>query len=388
MVISRNRVYLSLIAFILLIFFVFLQFNDVLIGDSGQLYTNYDSVEFYKIRAMGVDSILHDNNHLAYKAYPIFISIVHSFYSIFFDNPSYQLMVFSNLFIYLFIFWYYYRTINTIQIPSYVLFIIALEPSLLAFSLTLEREFFLSAIFGMFILNILYINNIFIRITTGVLLFIIILNTRFEVALFIIICYFLYLNINFIKNKSIVFKVVGYFIFLFFCIYFLLQVGDILQIYLRHIRGVNESGLGANIANLPSIIRITLYSLLYYIMPVTIFSQKIYLYQYFLAFSGFTYSFFWIFLFLNHKEIKGKLFYIFLLLFFLHIGLGGTLFNIRHRIELVFPLIILFLSTSKILTFNYGYNYLKKQYKKSLLIAFILFTGLSGIYHIIKYVLL
>ena len=79
--------------------------------------------------------------------------------------------------------------------------------------------------------------------------------------------------------------------------------------------------------------------------------------------------------------------YVFILLLLLHVGLGGTLFNIRHRVDIIFPLIILFLTISKLIFNAYGYSYLKRQYKKSFILSLTTIIVLNIVYYIMKGVL-
>ena len=87
MTVHKNTFYLFSGLFLIFIFYIFLQFNDILIGWGAKLYTNYDSVVFYENRVLSIDNILYDNsyNYIAYKLYPIFLSSINSFYSLFFN---------------------------------------------------------------------------------------------------------------------------------------------------------------------------------------------------------------------------------------------------------------------------------------------------------------
>ena len=85
MILHKNTFYLFSSLLVIVLFFIFLQSNDILIGWGSKLYTNYDSVFFYENRVISVDNMLFDKsyNYIAYKAYPIFLSYINSFYSIF-----------------------------------------------------------------------------------------------------------------------------------------------------------------------------------------------------------------------------------------------------------------------------------------------------------------
>jgi hypothetical protein len=385
MVVSKSRFYLSLLTLSLFLFFFTLLFSDILIGWGKQLYTNYDSVVFFENRLLDINTILYDNsyNYIAYKLYPVYLSIVNSLFDLFVDNVSYQLMIFSNFFLYGIFLLYYNKVIGSVRVPAYVLFFIVLEPSIIAFSLTLEREVFTSIILGLFTINFLYTKNKFIKFIFSIVFLFLLFNLRFEIAVLVIASYLLYKYISFfILNKKFLYNLIATSILLIPILVFTIYLNDILQIYLRHIAGINESGFGSVIANLPVVLRIGFYSLLYFIMPISIFSDKSYLFEYFMVFSGLTYSFFWAFIILNYKNINSKLLYIFIVLLLLHIGLGGTLFNIRHRVDIVIPLIVLFLALSQIITGEYGYFYLKKKLRDAFLISFSLVVGLIIVYYI------
>ncbi|WP_424686308.1 MAG: hypothetical protein ACNI3H_15135 [Halarcobacter ebronensis] len=387
MIVGKNLFIISIVLLLVFLSLIALQFNNVLVGFGGdRLFSQYDSQNFYEYSKVTFNELFSLYNFIAYKAYPAYLISIDNFYSIFFNNVTYQMLILSNYFLYLIIILIYYKFyFKSYNVPNYIFFLMILEPSLIAFLLTLEREIIISIFLGLFFLSILYISNKFLKSLLLLFLLFVIANIRIEISLIILFSSLLYFVYHFYKKSKKYTKLL--LIVMLFCLslFFFFKISSILEIYLRHLGSLETNGgFGSLISSLSAVPRIILYSLFYFVMPIPIFAEKNYLYQYFLIFSGFSYSLFWIFILLNYKKLEGKLLYLLFLLLLLHIGLGGTLFNIRHRVDIVIPLIIMVLTLSKIIINNRGYDYLKKQFRQSFKIAFIVIIGLNLIYYIAK----
>lgn len=388
--VGKISFFFTLAALAVSVLMLLLQLSDVLEGFYSKSYSRYDSHFYYNISFVTIRDLFSSSySYIAYKLYPAYLIFVNDFLSLVFftSKPVYQLFILANLLLYFVILrMFYVSYFKSNVLPLSVLGIVLFEPSLISFLLTLEREVVVSIFVGLFVISYLRICGVFWRFTCLTALLFVIASLRLEIFILVVVSwvgYRYYVSVR--RNGSVVLKPLLLLFPLVALTGVFFQVDSMLESASRHLDlSGSKPGFGSLIYSLPSLLRLTLYSIFYFVMPVPIFGSKEYLYQYFLMFSGFSYSFFWSFIIFNIKNISSELVFPFILLILMHIGLGGTLFNIRHRTTIIVPLVILVLMLSKVVIEKHGYLFLRRQFRKSGCLAWAGIFGVNIVYYLVR----
>ncbi|PTR01585.1 hypothetical protein C8P68_101820 [Mucilaginibacter yixingensis] len=386
------------ILFVLVFLFIIAVFPNFTATKNGFQYTLFDSSMFYDVATTSSISDLYNDvqfEFIAYKAYPIFLISFVDFLKLFTPLPEYSWLLCSNLILVFIVNKIYTRVLkfdNPIKIL--IIFICLIEPSFLGFSLTIEREIFCSMILGLVCFVLLKDNSVFKWFLFLILAFVV-LNLRLELLLIIILAISLYYTVKWLQSikpkykrfffailiTTVIASVLSY-LFIAFNTYYTefmaLQLSD-----------SDTSGMGGVILGLPLPLRLTIYSVLYCFLPFPaygiFYTDVIFPYEIFMSVSGITYLFFWIYIFVNRTYIKGRLKIILYICLLGHIILGGTLFNYRHRIDLIVPLLVLILSivSYKINIEKVSLRTIVKGVLKVFLVAFSIIAAINLVLFII-----
>lgn len=395
--INKNIFYLATFSIISVLIFstliLFYEYSTVQIGD--KLYSWYDSESMFKFSFLTISDIWFNERYwyIAYKLYPSYLVLVNSVLAEFINVIQYKHILFTNILLYFIMVFCYYKIIDRKNLPIFIFLVILFEPSIFAFLLTLEREIFASLILGFFVINNIYVNRKVKKLTLNIFLILILANIRIELVAIILLAFLVFRLLNYLNLiKNIYLKATIIILSLAIFVAFYIKLNEFLLGHIN-LKLTNSSGggFGSYITILPLFFRTLFYSIFYFIIPFPIYniveSEK-FLYEYFIVIGGFTYTFFWAFFIMHYKYIFNKnLQFILLFLIIAHIALGGTLFNVRHRVDLIFPLIILFLEVSKTILDSKGTMYLNNIcIKISLFVLFAIF--LLNIVHFMLKVLL
>jgi hypothetical protein len=330
---------------------------------STRNYTIYDSQTFYNvsstIKFSSPNEYFKDGPYrLAYLAYPKYLILVHNIYTFLgVKNVSYQLMVFSNFILLIVISVLYYQIFKPAR-PIELLLIVPLlfEPSILGFSLTLEREVFGSLFLAFIALTFAYEKGK----KKWIILFILLIigfNIRREILLVtiisIIIFYFLnyYRSISDQKNKLFFIKIVLLLVSIFSIFFYLYFTKEIDEKLNGLIATASTSGFGSIILSFPLVFRFLSYFVLFFFAPIPATSllnyEFLFPYEWFLLFSGISYLVLWIIVLKNYAYINLKERYLLIVLLVSHFVFGSVLFNIRHRTDIIVLLVCLVLIVIK-----------------------------------------
>ena len=122
------------------------------------------------------------------------------------------------------------------------------------------------------------------------------------------------------------------------------------ELFMGHLSNASSSGMGGMISALPAFLRFSVYSFFYFFLPLPLwgyfYEPFMFPYEWFLTVSGKFYLFLSIFVGLNYKYLFSTRFvtFLFSLCITMHAFTGGTLFNLRHRVNIEPVLILLVLS--------------------------------------------
>lgn len=356
-------------------------------------YSSYDSETFYKVFEREVNifeiGILsgRQGGDFAYIAYPVYLQLYKKLLVFVGVNQiSYQLALISNIILIVFMAILYYRALQpTKEIHLFIFAVAFLDFSLISFSLTLERELFASLFLAL--LGFLFYKGLdknrwpwFWLIT----IFFISANIRLMIPVILLVSILIYYFILWAKKfKGLSKYFITIILLILLSIIFRNQFTRIDEYLLTGQDGV---GFGALIASLPMYFRVAGYSILFFIAPIPLTSvfnhEFLFPYEYFLAFSGLTYFFFWIFIIRNYKYINIKLLFLFIMVIVAHVLLGGLLYNIRHRVDIIILLAILFLEINQVkIKVGFKVKYLLNESFK----CFIISVGIIGLINLIYF---
>ena len=370
---------------------------------SPHFYTIYDSQKFYNASNAlkfndPVERFNYGKYQLAYVAYPKYLILIHNVYSFLgVKKITYPILLFSNILILIAIYTLYWIIFKPSRPIDLLLLIpLLLEPSLFGFSLTLERE-----VFGSFFIALIALVFTYIDGKKKWLLFLILLfigfNIRREIILIalisIIIFYFVnyYLSISNKKVKLILLGVTIVFFLIFSVLLYLLFAGDIKMQLKGLISSASTSGFGSIILSFPLLLRFIAYFGLFFFAPIpatNIFNAEfLFPYEWFLLFSGLSYLVLWIIIVKNHRYIKQKESFIFIMLLVSHFVFGSILFNIRHRADIIVLLVCLVLIVFKNkLMKGFTVKYLLIENIIVLSFGIVILIFLHSVYYILKLV--
>lgn len=383
---------LTFLIYCLLFLIVIFLFNNLEVYRDGFKYTNFDSSMFYDLalNQQAIDIKGTDFNFLAYKAYPNFLIYYVSFCKIFNIEITYKILLFSNLLLVIITLLLYVKFLNPYNFfTTVIIILILLEPSFFGFSLTLERELFCSVILGMISYAFVTHNGLKKLLILTFCIYIL-FNLRLELLFIVILAFLGYLffeQLNSLRNNLLKFVFISFTLVfvLFFSYFFYSNYGDLYINFMSlQLNDASKLGIGGKILFMPFPIRLIIYSVLYFFLPFPIFSflnqPILFPYEIFLSISSITYLFFWFFILYNYKFINGKISFVLFICIIGHIVLGGTLFNYRHRIDLIVPLSLIFLH---ILNKKLYHNSTKKSILKESSLLFASATALVFIFNII-----
>lgn len=364
-------------------------------------YSFYDSQTFYRasntLKLNDPDELFKYGEYsFAYLAYPKYLIIIHNIYSFLgIKEITYPVLVFSNILLLIAIYilyWIVFRPSR--QIALLLLFPLLLEPSLLGFSLTLEREVMGSLFLALTALVFTYSKGIKKWIFFLILLYIG-FNIRREIVLITLLSVIVFYILNFynslfeIKNKLILLGIV-ILLFIVFSISLYFYFGEEIDLRLNGlIANASTSGFGSTILSFPLALRFLSYFVLFFFAPIPITHifnvEFLFPYEWFLLFSGISYLVLWIIILKNHAYIKRKEIFLIIMLFVSHFIFGSILFNIRHRTDIIVLMVCLVLIIIKNkLKKGFTVKYILNENLMILLIGIGLQIFLHSVYFIMK----
>ncbi|RTY66262.1 hypothetical protein EKL98_06170 [Flavobacterium bomense] len=335
---------------------------------SGFQFTAFDSVMFYDIASkLSINDLNSGFDLLAYKGYPIYLISYVKVLNFLNIDVNYQILLCSNLIIVALLVLLYSKMLTLDKKPLACIFILfaLFEPSFFGFALTLERELFLTFFLGLICFSYLKLEGVYKYIFL-LFSFFMLFNLRIEILFIVFLSVFIFNARKIFINQRTILKKYSLLIFgilfislLFFYLY--INYGTLYIDFMElQLDNSSKGGIGGKILAMPLPVRIIVYSILYFFLPFptyTIFMQEmIFPYEIFISIAGVSYLFLWGYILKNIKYIKGNSILVFIICIVGHIVLGGTLFNYRHRIDLIAPLSILVLHIINFKIANFGFT--------------------------------